>query len=261
MSEFVDCHLDRRGVYTLTLNRSDRHNAFDDQIIRTLTEQLQRVETDPAARVLVLAAAGKSFSAGADAHWMRRMAGYSEAENRSDARALAAMLDRLNTLRVPTVARVQGAAFGGAVGLICCCDMAIAAPPASFSFSEVKLGLLPATISPYVIAAIGERAARRYFLTGERFDAHTAYRLGLVNDVVEADDLDSAVDALVELLLKNGPHAMAESKKLIREVAGRPIDAELREITSQWIARLRVSREGQEGLQAFLEKRKPKWQE
>ncbi len=260
MSEYIRNQRDERGVYTLTLTRPQKHNAFDDQVIAALSAELERVAADDGARALVLAAEGKSFSAGADLSWMQRMAAYSEADNLRDARALAELLHRLNSLPLPTVARVQGPAFGGAVGLISCCDMAVAADAASFSLSEVKIGLIPATISPYVIAAIGARAARRYFLTGERFSAATAQQLGLLSEVVaEAEDLDDAVDALLQHLLNNGPRALAESKQLIRSVAGSAIDEPLREQTSQWIARVRVSPEGQEGLQAFLQKRKPQW--
>jgi methylglutaconyl-CoA hydratase len=208
---------------------------------------------------MVLGSEGKSFSAGADLEWMKRMASYSYDENLRDASALALMLKTLNEIPQPTIARVQGAAFGGAVGLVSCCDMAVAASAASFSLSEVKIGLVPATISPYVIAAIGQRAARRYFVTAERFDAHRALQLGLVNEVVDAEQLDQEIDRLINTLLANGPEAVTGAKQLVFDVAGKPIDQQLIDATCETIAAIRVSEQGQEGLQAFLEKRKPQW--
>ena len=208
---------------------------------------------------MVLGSEGKSFSAGADMEWMKRMASYSYDENLRDASALALMLKTLNEIPQPTIARVQGAAFGGAVGLISCCDMAVAASAASFSLSEVKIGLVPATISPYVIAAIGQRAARRYFVTAERFDAHRALQLGLVNEVVDAEQLDQEIDRLINTLLANGPEAVTVAKQLVFDVAGKPIDQQLIDATCETIAAIRVSEQGQEGLQAFLERRKPQW--
>src|SRR5690606_19141727 len=183
------------GVATVTLNRPDRHNAFDDALIAALTQVLRELDADDSVTVVVLAGAGKSFSAGADLNWMRRMADYGREENLADAEALAALMETLNGLDKPTIARVQGAAFGGGVGLVACCDIAIAADTASFCLSEVRLGLIPAVISPYVVTAIGERAARRYFVTAERFDAREAHRLGLVHEVVPAAGLDARVDA------------------------------------------------------------------
>lgn len=251
--------IDDLGVAWVRLNNPDRHNAFDDQIIGQLTEAFAGVAVNPNVRVMVLGSEGKSFSAGADLGWMKRMASYSYEENLRDAGALALMLKTLNYMPQPTIARVQGAAFGGAVGLVSCCDMAVAASAANFSLSEVKIGLVPATISPYVIAAIGQRAARRYFVTAERFNAHRALQLGLVDEVVDAEQLDQEVDRLVEAVLANGPEAVIAAKQLVFDVAGKPIDQQLIDSTCESIAAIRVSEQGQEGLQAFLQKRKPHW--
>ncbi len=241
------------------MNNPDKHNAFDDEIIGELTEAFVAIADNSNVRVMVLGSEGKSFSAGADLEWMKRMASYSYDENLRDASALALMLKTLNEIPQPTIARVQGAAFGGAVGLVSCCDMAVAASAASFSLSEVKIGLVPATISPYVIAAIGQRAARRYFVTAERFDAHRALQLGLVNEVVDAEQLDQEIDRLINTLLANGPEAVTGAKQLVFDVAGKPIDQQLIDATCETIAAIRVSEQGQEGLQAFLERRKPQW--
>ncbi len=251
--------IDDRGVAAVTLSRPELHNAFDEGLIAGLAEALGRLADDPAVRVVLLRAEGKSFSAGADLNWMRRMAGYGEAENLADAERLAALMAALDRLPRPTVAVVQGAAFGGGVGLIAACDMAVASEAASFSLSEVKLGLIPAVISPYVVDAIGVRAARRYMLTGERFDAATARRLGLVNEVVPADALEAAVERLVTALLACGPEAVAQCKDLIARVARGPIDQAMIADTAQRIARIRATDEGREGVAAFLEKRKPGW--
>lgn len=251
--------IDGRGVATVTMNRPDKHNAFDDAVIGELTGAFETLAANPEVRVMVLAAVGKSFSAGADLGWMKRMAGYSYEENLRDANALASMLKTLNSLPFPTIARVQGAAFGGAVGLVSCCDMAVATPRASFSLSEVKIGLIPATISPYVIAAIGQRAARRYFMTAERFSADVAAGLGLVSEVVDAEQLDETVSGLVDTLLANSPAAIQAAKQLIFDVDNRVLSDDLIHDTSERIARIRVSEEGQEGLGAFLEKRPASW--
>lgn len=249
----------KTGIVTLTLNRPRLHNAFDETLIADFTAELRRLGADPAVRVLVLAATGQSFSAGADMHWMQRMAGYSEAENLDDARKLAELMQVLNEFPKPTVAQVQGAAFGGGVGLVACCDIAIASDKAAFCLSEVKLGLIPAVISPYVVRAIGERQARRYFLSAERFDAREARRIGLVHEVVPADELEERVARLVELLRANGPQALTAVKDLIRRVASGPVDEPMIDDTARRIAALRVSDEGQEGLAAFLHKRQPDW--
>ena len=247
------------GVATITLNRAEVHNAFNDTVIADLTSVLRRLGDDNKVRAVVLRAEGKSFSAGADLGWMQRMAGYGHAENLADAGALAELMRVLNFLPKPTVARVQGAAFGGGVGLVACCDIAIASDAASFSLSEVRLGLIPAVISPYIVAAIGERAARRYFLTAERFGADEALRIGLVHQVVPADQLDSAVDAILTRLSEGGPAAQRAAKDLIFAVAHRPVDAGLIHDTAERIATVRASSEGREGLAGFLEKRKPAW--
>ena len=248
------------GVGRLTLNRPEVHNAFDDVLIAQLTAALLSLEADRRVRAVVLAAAGKSFSAGADLAWMQRMAGYSEAENLADARALAGLMSTLDRLAKPTVALVQGAAFGGGVGLVACCDIAIASEAASFSLSEVKLGLIPAVISPYVVAAMGPGAARRFILTAERFSAPQALALGLVHEVVPADRLEETGQKVLDHLTQGGPRAQADAKDLVLSLAGRPIDRALVEETAERIARIRVGEEAREGLAAFLEKRKAEWQ-
>ena len=253
--------VERQGpIGLLTLNRPERHNAFDDVMIGELTEALRSMEAEDGIRVVVLSGAGKSFSAGADLNWMRRMAGYSKDENQRDAMGLAALMRTLAHLRKPTVARVHGAAYGGGVGLVACCDVAIASNAASFALSEARLGLVPAVISPYVVSAIGERAARRYFLTGERFEAAEAYRLGLVHDLGSGEgELDEKVGQVVDAILGCGPVAQREAKELIRAVAQRPVTSELIQDTAERIARIRSSPEGREGVAAFLEKRRASW--
>ncbi|MGB0625970.1 MAG: enoyl-CoA hydratase/isomerase family protein [Alphaproteobacteria bacterium] len=247
------------GVARITMARPEKHNAFDDVLIADLTDAFERAGTDDAVRVVVLEAEGKSFSAGADLGWMERMADYFEAENLADARKLAHMVRVLNELPRPTIARVQGAAFGGGVGLVAACDIALASHAASFCLSEARLGLIPSVISPYVVEAIGARAARRYFQTAERFDAEQAQALGLVHEVVPRERLDSRLAELVGHLLDNGPAAMAASKDLIRRVASGPVDDAMVEDTARRIADIRTTAEGREGLRAFLEKRGPKW--
>jgi methylglutaconyl-CoA hydratase len=244
----------------ITLNRPERHNAFDDALIVELTEALRTMEADESVRIVVLAGAGASFCAGADLHWMKRMAGYSKDENLRDAMQMAALMRTLNHLRKPTIARVHGPAYGGGVGLVACCDIAIGSHAATFALSEVKLGLIPAVISPYVVAAIGERYARRYFMTGERFDAGEAWRLGLIHDVAPDDnEMDGRLNDIVDAMLACGPVAQRESKELIRAVAGRAITSELIQDTAERIARLRASPEGRDGVAAFLEKRRASW--
>jgi len=253
--------VERQGpIGLVTLNRPERHNAFDDALIAELTEALRSMEAEDAIRVVVLSGAGKSFSSGADLNWMKRMAGFSQEENRRDAMGLAALLRTLAHLRKPTIARVHGAAYGGGVGLVACCDIAIATHAAIFSLSEAKLGLIPAVISPYVIAAIGERAARRYFLSAERFDGAEAFRLGLVHDLAAGDgEMDEKIGLIADSLLACGPVAQREAKELIRAVANRPVTSELLQDTSERIAKLRSSPEGREGINAFLEKRRASW--
>jgi len=253
-------HIDDLGIATLTMNRPEVHNAFDDVLIADLTKALKRLEEDESVRVVLLTGNGRSFSAGADLGWMRRMADFTRQENLSDAFELAVLMKTLNELSKPTIALVNGAAYGGGVGLVACCDMAIATSRATFCLSEVKLGLIPAVISPYVIAAIGQRACRRYFLTAEQFNADEACRLGLVLDVAEDETALSARGLdLAKMLVKNGPRAMAAAKDLIAAVFGRPVDEDLIADTAGRIADRRSSIEGREGLSAFLEKRPPAW--
>lgn len=261
MNAHVTTAIDGRRIATITLNRPDKHNAFDAGIIAELTTTLQALDRDVAIRAVVLTGAGKSFSAGADLGWMKAMSGYSQAENLEDSLRLAELMQVLDNLRKPTIARINGHVFGGGVGLIACCDIAIAVDGARFALSEVRLGLVPAVISPYVIAAIGERQARRFFLTAEAMDSATAKSIGLVHEIVSAEALDAAVEREIELLLAGGPEAQAAAKHLVRQVCHADTDAEthLRQTTAEIIAQIRVSDEGQEGLAAFLEKRKPDW--
>ncbi len=250
----------RSGVAILTLDRPALRNAFDDALIAALTGALRDAEADPGVRAVVLAGNGPAFCAGADLNWMKRMAGYGYEQNLADARALAAMLRVLDRLPKPTVARVHGHAFAGGVGLVAACDIAVGVPQAEFCLSEVKLGLSPATISPYVVRAMGERAARRYFLTGERFDAEQALRLGLLSCVSPSQRLDGEIGEILNHLTQGGPHAHAKIKDLIRAVArGGPVSDALIDDTAQRIAEIRVSPEGREGIASFLEKRRPGW--
>jgi len=260
MKPTVLTDIDNRGIATVTLNRPEIHNAFDDLLIAELTAVFKRLGADDNVRVVILTGSGRSFSAGADLNWMRRMADYSREENLVDARALAGLMQTIDSLPKPTIALVQGAAYGGGVGLVACCDIAIATARAAFCLSEVRLGLMPAVISPYVTAAIGSRACRRYFLTAELFAADEAHRLGLLHEVVrDEEELRLRGSALGALLLKNGPQAMAAAKDLIAAVAGQPLTAVLIDDTAQRIADRRASAEGREGLSAFLEKRQPVW--
>ena len=247
------------GVATVTLNNPDKHNAFDDEVIALLTNTFKQLSQNEAVKLVVLASTGKSFCAGADLGWMKRMADYSYEENLADSNALAELFKTINFMPQPTIAKIQGAAFGGAVGLAACCDMVVAAERASFCLSEVKLGLIPATISPYVINAIGERASRRYFLTAERFFAAKAQELGLVSEVVPTEELDSKTQELINATLGNGPQAVQAAKLLIADVANKEINGELISETSRRIASIRVGEEGQEGLTAFFEKRPASW--
>ncbi|MFQ5534490.1 MAG: enoyl-CoA hydratase-related protein [Sphingomonadales bacterium] len=258
--ELVKLDIDGRGVATLTLNRPEVHNAFNDAVITRLSEIFAALKDDGNVRVVVVRASGKSFSAGADAKWMRSAAGYSKDRNMADAMRMGEMLRLFNFLPKPTIALVQGAALGGGVGLVSCCDIVIASRNAKFGLTEVRLGLTPATISPYVVAAIGSRHARRYFVTGERFDAETACEIGLVHEV--ADDhnaLDEAGERIIGACLAGAPGAIADAKRLQFTVAGRPVDDELMVDTARYIAEGRASAEGKEGLAAFLEKRRPGW--
>jgi len=247
------------GVARVTLNRPELRNAFDDVLIAELRKAFAEVEKDKNIRVMVLAGNGPAFCAGADLNWMKRMAGYGYAENLADAQALAGMLAALDRLPKPTIARVHGPVFAGGTGLVAACDIAVGTPEAKFCLSEAKLGLSPATISPYVMRAMGERTARRYFLTAEVFDAQEALRVGMLSVLVPANALDSTVDELVKHLLAGGPEAHAKIKALIRDVAGRRPDDALAADTAQRIAEIRGSPEGKEGIAAFLEKRKASW--
>ena len=248
-------------VARVALDRPDLHNAFDDHLITDLTHALSAIGDDADVRAVVLTGNGASFSAGANIQWMRRMAQANEADNQADSERLAALMRTLNFLPQPTIARVNGAAFGGGVGLVACCDIAIATDNAKFALSEVKLGLVPAVISPYVIAAIGLRQARRLFLTGETIDAAEAARIGLVHHVVAAADLDATVERQLDLLAKGGPQAQREAKRLALAMGGmHPAQAlAVDRDNAALIARLRVSPEGQEGLGAFLDKRAANW--
>ena len=257
MSQYTSYQVDARGVARLSLNRPDVHNAFDDVMIAELIEALNSAENDDAVRVLVLQSAGKNFSAGADLNWMRSMADKDYQQNIDDAGELSILMQRLDELSKPTIALVQGAAFGGAVGLAACCDMVLAQPKTSFCLSEVKIGLIPAVISPYVVKAIGERQSRRYMLTAERFFAEQALALGLVHRIV--DDFEPALAEWLDALLNNSPQALDACKSLIANVGSRPVEASVRKHTIEAIAKIRVSDEGQEGLSAFLEKRPAAW--
>ena len=247
------------GVARVVLNRPAVHNAFDDTTIAALDRAFAGLDADADVRAVVLAGAGKSFSAGADLNWMKRTAVAGREENLADARALGAMLYRIATLSKPVIGLIGGAARGGGVGLAACCDIAIAADSATFAFSEVRLGLIPAAISPYVIAATGAREARRYFVTGATFDAAEARRIGLVHEVVPADALEEAGERTVAGLAANGPRAMAACKELVAAVSGRPVDDTTIADTARRIADARASAEGREGMAAFLARRRPDW--
>lgn len=247
------------AVATVTLNRPEVRNAFNDEVIAQLTQVFLELGGRADVRCIVLAASGTAFCAGADLNWMKRMAGYSHEENIADAGALAEMLRVIYACPKPTIARVQGDVYAGGTGLVAACDMAISVDTAGYCLSEVKLGLIPATISPYVIRAMGARAAHRYFLTAERFDAAEALRIGFVHDVVAADMLDARVADMAKALVNAGPAAMKACKQLVQDVAGQPITPELIAMTVRGIADIRVSEEGREGVQSFLQKRKPAW--
>jgi methylglutaconyl-CoA hydratase len=247
------------GVARVTLDRPQLRNAFDDALIESLTKAFLEIENDKTLRVMVLAGNGPAFCAGADLNWMKRMARYGYDENLADAQALARMLATLDRLPKPTIARVHGPVFAGGTGLVAACDIAVGTPEAKFCLSEAKLGLSPATISPYVIRAMGERLARRYFLTAEVFDAAEAYRIGMLSALVPASELDSTIEGLVSHLLAGGSEAHARIKDLIRAVGRRAVDDALIADTAKRIAEIRVSPEGREGIASFLEKRKAAW--
>ena len=247
------------AVARITLTQPEIRNAFSDDVIAELTAAFQDVGARPDVRAVVLAAEGPAFCAGANLNWMRRMADYTRDENLADAGKLAEMLRVIYTCPQPTIARVQGDVYAGGMGLVAACDMAVSVDTAGFCLSEVKLGLIPATISPYVIRAMGARAAHRYFLTAERFDAAEALRIGFVHAVVGADQLDAKVDELLKALTSTSPNAVRACKQLVQDVAEREIDASLIAATVEGIADIRASAEGREGVQSFLQKRKPGW--
>ena len=249
----------RNGAAIVTLNRPEIRNAFDDALIASLTGTLRALDANPGVRAVVLAGAGPAFCAGADLNWMKRMAGFGYEQNLEDARALAAMLKTLDRMSKPTIARVHGPAFAGGVGLVAACDIAIGTPDAKFCLSEAKLGLSPATISPYVIRAMGARMARRYFLSAEVFDAGEAHRIGLLSRVSASENLDAEIEELLGHLTQGGPQALAQIKELIRAVSAGPLDEAMIDDTAARIAAIRVSPEGREGIASFLEKRKPSW--
>jgi methylglutaconyl-CoA hydratase len=246
-------------VATVTLDRPDVRNAFNEATIAELALAFDELGRDEDVRAIVLAANGPAFCAGADLNWMKQMAGYSDAENLADATRLADMLRTIYLCPKPVVAKVHGDCYAGGMGLVAACDVSVAAEAANFCLSEVKLGLIPATISPYVIKAMGENAARRYFLTAERFSAREAHRIGFVHEVVAAAELDAGVAAIVKALVTNSPNAVQQAKVLVRDIAGRPVDNALLADSAARIAQIRASQEGREGVASFLEKRKPSW--
>lgn len=257
----ISLQLANNGVATLSLNRPSTSNAFDAQTIEEMIAAIKEAANSDSVRALLVTGSGKHFSAGADIQWMKSMAQMSEQENIADAARLATLMQSLDRFPKPTIAQVQGAAFGGATGLIACCDIALATDDSRYCFSEVKIGLIPAVISPYVIRAIGARNASRLFLTAEVFDAAAARQYGLVHAVYSASDIQRETGILIAQILKNGPCALTRAKQLIDRVAGSPLDESLITYTVEAIAKTRVSAEGQEGLQAFLDKRQPAWME
>ena len=252
--------IERRGrVATVWMDRPEVFNAFDEQLIDELAAACAELDADASVRVVVLGGKGRHFSAGADLNWMKRASAFSEEENRADARRFAGMLRALSGLSKPTIARIQGAALGGGTGLAAACDMAVASSDALFATSEVKFGIIPAVISPYVLRAIGPRQSLRYFQSAERLSAQRAYEIGLVNEICEREDLDATVAALVESLIAGAPLAQQAAKDLIAAIDGRPIDDAVSEETAQRIARQRVTDEARDGIAAFLDKRSPSW--
>ena len=248
------------AVARVYLNRPDVRNAFNDTVIAELTGAFRELGVDPSLRAIVLGGHGKAFCAGGDLNWMRAMADYSWEQNRADAQALADMLWTLYTCPVPVVGRVHGDCYAGGVGLAAVCDVLVAADGMHFCLSEARLGLLPATIGPYVVRALGQQASRRYFVTAERFSAAEAHRLGFVHERAHPETIDATVDAIVQTLVANGPAAVKASKRLVKDLAGEPLTPELRADTARRIADIRASEEGREGVQSFLNKRAPSWQ-
>lgn len=248
-----------RATATVTLNRPERRNAFNEILIKELTQVFKELGNNPEVRVVVLAANGPVFCAGADLNWMKKMASYSSEENFADAKLLAEMMYQIYSCPKPVIVKIHGDCYAGGMGLTATCDIAVAADGVQFCLSEVKLGLTPATISPYVIKAMGERAAHRYFITAERFSAKEAYRIGFIHEVVAAEQLDATVAELENVIVNNSPNAVLETKGLIAEVANAEINEELWSYTADHIAAIRTSDEGREGIVSFLEKRKPSW--
>jgi methylglutaconyl-CoA hydratase len=259
MSDVIEVSRPNAHVARVWLNRPEMRNAFNDEVISAFLRTFESLSQDPGLRVVVLGAHGKAFCAGADLNWMKSMAGYSWEDNRADAQRLADMLWLLDQCPVPIVGRVQGDCYAGGMGLAAICDVLVAVRGATFCLSEARLGLMPATISPYVFRAMGTQAARRYTVTAERFSAEQAHALGFVHELATPETLDAQVDAIVDTLVANGPAAVRACKQLVREVAGQPITAELRAATAHRIADMRASVEGREGLASFLEKRAPNW--
>lgn len=255
---YLKTQTDSRGVTTISFNRPEALNAMNREFMDELTITLTKLNNN--TRILVLEGSGKHFCAGADINWMKASAILSVEQNKEDAMALSTMLNTLNTYKHPTIAKVHGAAFGGGTGVVCCCDIVVATENARFSFSEVRLGITPSTISPYAIAAIGPRSARRYFLSGEQIDAVEAYRIGLAHDVCSTDNLELRVEEKIDALLKCSPEAQSNAKQLIADVSGKPISDKLRDSLAEHLANIRTSDNAQEGLAAFLEKRTPNWE-
>jgi len=251
--------LSSNGVLRLTMNRPEVHNAFDDHQALRLITALEAAAANPEVRIVVLGSNGKSFSAGGDINYMRKMGSNTYQQNLADGGQLAKLMKTLNFLPKPTIARVQGAAMGGGVGLVCCCDIVVGSPKARLALSEIKLGVLPATISPYVVRSIGEKAARRLFMTGEMVDADWALRLGFLSEIVAEENLDPRIDEIAEMLLKNAPKGLGLAKQLVFDVAEGDISEEMIQHTVKFITDVRDSDEGREGLSAFLEKRAPNW--
>jgi methylglutaconyl-CoA hydratase len=247
------------GVARVTLDRPEIRNAFDDALIAAVTKALRELDADDSVRAVVLAGNGPAFCAGGDLNWMKRMSGYTYEQNLADAKGLAGMLQTLDRMKKPTIARVHGPVYAGGLGLVAACDIAVGVPEAKFCLSEAKIGLSPATISPYVIRAMGERMARRYFLSAEVFDGNEAYRIGLLSHVSPSEKLDGEIDKILENLLAGGPQALAKIKDLIRFVASGTVDDAMVADTAKRIAEIRATPEGKEGVASFLEKRKPAW--
>lgn len=257
--QLCHCRIDSAGTATISLNRPDVHNAIDERLVNSLLDSLKSVDENSAVRTVILASNGKYFCAGIDLNWMARSAAYSRTENRVDALRIMELMQTLYNLSKPTIAMIKGPAYGGGVGLVACCDIAIASERAAFCFSEVRLGLIPSVISPYVVKKLGDRAVRRYFLTGEVFNAEEARRIGLVHEISDENDLHTRVDEIVQALRAGGPIAQTRTKKLLDDVSNNPLTDSLLRKTAQWIADVRQCEEAKEGIQAFLEKRDPQW--